>query len=105
MPERIKLSRKSGWRLPANAVNVARPSKWGNPHRAANGNTVAAVARYRADLVAGRLRFSVEDARRELAGKDLACWCWRDWTCHADVLLELANAPHQPQNARRNEGD
>ena len=30
-------------------------------------------------------------ARRELAGKDLACWCHLDQPCHADVLLEFAN--------------
>jgi len=28
----------------------------------------------------------------ELRGKDLACWCPLDQPCHADVLLELANA-------------
>jgi hypothetical protein len=28
-----------------------------------------------------------------LRGKDLACWCSLDQPCHADVLLELANAP------------
>lgn len=32
------------------------------------------------------------EARTELAGKDLACWCPLDQPCHADVLLELANA-------------
>lgn len=39
-------------------------------------------------------RFSdvtVEDIRRELASKDLACWCKPSQPCHADVLLELAN--------------
>ena len=30
--------------------------------------------------------------RHELAGYDLACWCPLDQPCHADVLLELANA-------------
>ena len=30
--------------------------------------------------------------RHELAGHDLACWCPLDSPCHADVLLELANA-------------
>jgi Domain of unknown function (DUF4326) len=30
-PIRVQLSRKKGWRMPANTVNVARPSKWGNP--------------------------------------------------------------------------
>lgn len=29
--------------------------------------------------------------RRDLAGKDLMCWCPLDQPCHADVLLELAN--------------
>lgn len=28
----------------------------------------------------------------ELRGKNLACWCPLDSPCHADVLLELANA-------------
>lgn len=28
----------------------------------------------------------------ELRGHDLACWCRLDQPCHADVLLELANA-------------
>lgn len=30
--------------------------------------------------------------RKELGGKDLACWCREGSTCHADILLELANA-------------
>lgn len=28
----------------------------------------------------------------ELCGRNLACWCAPDAPCHADVLLELANA-------------
>ena len=32
-------------------------------------------------------------ARRELAGKNLACFCALDKPCHADVLLEIANRP------------
>lgn len=28
----------------------------------------------------------------ELRGRDLACWCPAGCPCHADVLLELANA-------------
>jgi hypothetical protein len=30
--------------------------------------------------------------RRELGGRDLGCYCALDQPCHADVLLELANA-------------
>ncbi len=32
MPVRVQLSRKKGWRMPANTVSVARPGFWGNPH-------------------------------------------------------------------------
>ncbi|GAS95494.1 uncharacterized protein RMCC_2460 [Mycolicibacterium canariasense] len=40
----------------------------------------------------GRKGESVYDTiRRELAGRDLVCWCPLDQPCHGDVLLELAN--------------
>lgn len=35
--------------------------------------------------------FNVDLAK--LRGKDLVCWCAEDQPCHADVLLEWANAP------------
>jgi hypothetical protein len=35
--------------------------------------------------------FDAAALRRDLAGRDLACWCPLDRPCHADVLLELAN--------------
>jgi len=34
-----------------------------------------------------------EEIRTALAGKNLACFCALDKPCHADVLLEIANAP------------
>ncbi len=71
---------------------VARPSRWGNPFRLGiDGDRLACVGRYRAALWAGELTFSAEDVRRELAGRDLACWCHLEESCHADVLLEVAN--------------
>ncbi|MEU8537550.1 DUF4326 domain-containing protein [Streptomyces parvulus] len=49
-----------------------------------------AVAMFREWLV---LKPSLaEAARAELAGRDLMCWCPSDEPCHADVLLEIANA-------------
>ncbi|MDG4798958.1 DUF4326 domain-containing protein [Micromonospora sp. WMMD980] len=39
------------------------------------------------------LKVSIADIRRDLAGKNLACWCPIGEPCHADVLLEIANAP------------
>jgi hypothetical protein len=50
-----------------------------------------AVGRYREDLLSGRLEISIDDVRRELRGRDLACYCPLDVPCHADILLEIAN--------------
>jgi hypothetical protein len=38
------------------------------------------------------LVITVDDVRRELAGRDLGCWCGVDDICHGDVLMEIANA-------------
>ena len=93
-PRRIQLSRRRGWRKPAGAVVVARPSRWGNPFVIGEGRTRAeAVDQFEQALVAGDravLGFTVDDVRRELAGRDLACWCPLDERCHADVLLRIA---------------
>lgn len=59
-----------------------------------------AVDLYRAWLAEKR-RQTLHDAERPdpidvlkaLRGRDLACWCALDRPCHADVLLEIANAP------------
>jgi len=47
--------------------------------------------RYRATEAPGHWDF-VLWAIDTLRGRDLACWCPPDQPCHADVLLELANA-------------
>jgi hypothetical protein len=36
-------------------------------------------------------RITIDDVRRELTGKDLACWCPLGEPCHVDVLLAVAN--------------
>jgi hypothetical protein len=92
LPRRLQLSRKKGFRLPAGAIVVARPTKWGNPFKPGKLTRAQAVASYRRDLMAGKLRVSAADARKELRGRDLACWCSLDGPCHADVLLKVANA-------------
>jgi hypothetical protein len=51
---RVRLSRKAGARLPADAVSVAYPTKWANPHRPATRSLEAnatAVAAYREQLM------------------------------------------------------
>jgi hypothetical protein len=102
MPERIRLSRAKGWRKPNNTIVIARPTRWGNPfaigkpqpetEQAGGMTREAAVARFRAELLAGRLQFGVDEVKGELRGKNLACWCSLDGPCHGDVLLEVANS-------------
>jgi hypothetical protein len=102
----VQLSRKKGWRMPDNTVTVARPGKWGNPFSVLPGQEPGArVGRYvampsRAAAVAAYRRWVQEDpagralleeAKRELRGRNLACWCSLDGPCHAEVLLELVN--------------
>ncbi len=42
----------------------------------------------------GRMKWDepFREAVESLRGHDLACWCPLDQPCHADVLLEIANA-------------
>jgi hypothetical protein len=94
-PRRIRLARARGWRKPANTVSVARPSKWGNPFRIDARHDAAeqvrAFARWLARAPAGIAL--ARAARKELAGKSLACWCRLEQPCHADILLAVANPP------------
>ena len=49
-------------------------------------------------LMRVRKRDSAEQFERwvsPLRGKNLACWCPLDQSCHADVLLELANGANE----------
>jgi hypothetical protein len=91
MPRRFRLSRKKGARKPAGTVVIARPSKWGNPHKVGRLTRDQAIAAYERDLYAGRLPFTVDDVKRELKGRDIACWCGLEDACHGDVVLAVAN--------------
>ena len=105
-PVRIQLRRAKGFKMPPNTVCVARPGRWGNPVTV-NPN-IKAGTRYGAKYICvATATDAVECFRRSLnerpdikaaaiaglRGKNLACWCPLDQPCHADVLLELANAP------------
>jgi uncharacterized protein DUF4326 len=97
-------------RVPDGAVYVGRGGRGGlvaspyaNPHTVGAGKTghgcracggaahptkVEAVELYRRQL---RERPQVVAAvRRDLAGRDLACWCRLDEPCHGDILLAVA---------------
>jgi hypothetical protein len=105
-PLRIQRQRTKGWKMPPNTVYVGRPTRWGNKfeiglvacgcrsagdcsHNTFRRETAEeAVAAFR-DLPRSEQRLAY--IRRELRGKNLACWCPLDQPCDADVLLELAN--------------
>lgn len=103
MPKRIQLRRTKGWKKPENAVVVSRPSVWGNPF------FIGAELNMKGDM----FMIPVRDAATSLAlyrswiftqdvlrvkaveflrGRDLCCWCPLEKPCHADILLEIANA-------------
>ncbi len=113
MPQRIQRKRTRGWKMPDGAVYVGRPTRWGNPYRLSDYRFARADGTPYENPIAAR-EMAIRDfemwlgvspkgeaiaaaSKRELRGKDLACWCPLDQPCHADVLLELANAapPHE----------
>lgn len=91
-----KVWNKRDKNCPKDAVYVGRPTKWGNPYSHQN-NT---LAEFKVDTKQeALLRFYDMcwndealrlDAKEELKGKDLVCWC-APRPCHADILLEIAN--------------
>lgn len=113
MPQRIQRKRTRGWRMPEGAVYVGRPTKWGNPFTVINGHrqgwlvyddrsygtSSGFIASFPTCVEAHR--HAVKLYRRHmhrqwdltpLRGRDLMCFCPLDRPCHADILLEIANA-------------
>ncbi|ATE84622.1 hypothetical protein phi2LM21_p05 [Sinorhizobium phage phi2LM21] len=120
-PIRLQLSRRRGFNLQdasvaANglpAINVARPSKYGNPvikqdfvdlqaiyaelsRPPIEGTWQQHAVKCFDGWIGGELPElgtppTCEEIRRELQGKNLACWCQPGDPCHADVLLLIAN--------------
>lgn len=82
--------------IPKDAVYVGRPTKWGNPFSHLQGTKAQWVVGSREEAVAVYevwIRNNPEmvaEAKEELRGKDLVCWC-APQRCHADILLVIAN--------------
>lgn len=110
MPKRSQLHRTKGWRIPAGVVKVDRSTRWGNPYVIGEPMDLACVRRWGFQLKHTEMQARDRDdavklfgaliafdgaaldmIRRELAGKNLACWCPLTANCHADVLLRIAN--------------
>ncbi|UOR07196.1 DUF4326 domain-containing protein [Hymenobacter aerilatus] len=119
-PIRIQRKRTKGFNLQAQSpdgrpvVSVCRPGKWGNPFKIGKwasmggktgacwylvGDKAADTGEWwlvnsphtAVDIYGWWLELSKPDLA-DLRGKHLACFCALDAPCHADVLLELANA-------------
>jgi hypothetical protein len=97
MPRRVKVEGDLyHGRVPAGAVYVGRAapglhaSPFANPFSVKQHGREEAIRLYRERLLSDPEL--LDRARRDLAGKDLACWCRPDDLCHADVLLKVANA-------------
>lgn len=114
-PKRLQLSRRKGSRLPKDAVNVARPSRFGNPFpvgkegplgRIAPDNE-GAVGHFKAMLDDPEMREacgypSDDELSQALSGKNLACWCnLTEPHCHADVLIQRVNARAKAMESER----
>ena len=111
-PQRVRLSRAKGWKMPPNTVKVDRATTWGNPFVVGTHGTAAECVDLYEKLACGllclstrnvkeqeRARLAMVLARTDLRGRNLACWCALDKPCHADVLLEIANQTAVPSNA------
>jgi hypothetical protein len=94
--------------VPAGAVRITRPTRWANPYPVERYGRAESMRLYRGWLagdaaavaeargIGCRLRLYgpqlVEAARRELTGRDLACWCSLDQDCHGDLLIAAIQA-------------
>ncbi|CAN5339595.1 DUF4326 domain-containing protein [soil metagenome] len=112
-PQRVQRSRKRGSKTPDGVVYVGRPTVFGNPFPMDRFGHARSVRLYQlwiehrlgarslerlgfepAEIDAlTRWRARLDQRLPDLRGRDLQCWCpvSSRW-CHANVLLELANA-------------
>ncbi|MER8560122.1 DUF4326 domain-containing protein [Mesorhizobium sp. M0578] len=123
-PVRLRLSRAKGFDLQLHsrsfngldAVNVARPSLFGNPFKVSARHDRAYVVQLFSQMACcwdclipdpspqeqAKARLAIFRNIGSLTGKNLACWCALDGKpCHADVLLNIANDPEQLVSRQR----
>lgn len=87
MSTEMKVLNKYKDGFPPDSVYIGRPSKWGNPFTIGkDGTREEVIEKYREWLKTQPQL--IEAAKRELAGKDLVCFC-APKPCHGDVLVEI----------------
>ena len=123
-PQRMQLSRAGGFRLQATShklnglrcIKVDRSTRWGNPYRVGEMVDRAMVRRWGWKFSRPGFEFVSMSAaiavrkfahclfwdqalhdyvRRELGGRNLACWCAPDQPCHVTPLLWIANSTRE----------
>jgi len=88
MPDRIRLSRAPGWRLPEGSKTVARPGKWGNPfavRRVPGSRVVARDGRAAHRWVVSTGGETIATTRDPVEAALIAVQCHRDWIVRGDV--------------------
>lgn len=106
MPRRLRIRQLSQLTDTGGAVVVAAPSRWTIPpqvHRRTGVTFDTVLVWFREWLTDSTHpnAIAMRAALPQLRGRDLACWCALDAPCHADVLLELANAPATRATGRK----
>ena len=121
-PRRVRRKRTKGARTPDGCICVDRSTGFGNPFPVKRATSIGmgvykhvwvvgswtSPAIWFKDTREDAVRLSLdayrewinhpqqqtlrEKAIKSLRGRDLACWCPDGSPCHADVLLEIANA-------------
>ena len=94
--------------MPPNTSKIDRSTRWGNPFRVGHAavhpltrrvvqvkDIKMAVSLFELHLQTSQGVLLSEAVRKELIGRNLACWCKRGQTCHGDILLRIANTPTQ----------
>jgi hypothetical protein len=128
-PVRLQRRRKKGFKLVSPnglpVLYVGRGSRWGNPYIVGvHGDAKEVVEKYRLLIEhifdgltgvnipvmqyqldycvgAGQAPILRTETIFSLRGYNLSCWCPLDKPCHADVLLDAANAPVDLSVARK----
>jgi hypothetical protein len=73
-------------------VYVGRPTKYGNPFQIGiDGDRDEVIEKFRTWIMQPEHKWLRNDARRELRGKRIACWC-HPQQCHGDILAEIAES-------------
>lgn len=85
----MKVLNKYKNEIPKDAVNIMRPSKFGNPFMIGVHGTRKEVVEKFTHYIYENPEL-MDKAKEELKGKSLVCCC-KPLACHGDILLRIAN--------------